>query len=95
VAVVLRLRKMGQKKKPMFRIVAADKKYQRDGRFLETLGHYNPIFPGGAQSSLKKERVEYWLSVGAQPTETVWSLLKKEGIKKPVRSSKKAPKAEN
>lgn len=90
MAVVIRLRRMGHKKAPYYRIVVADSRNKRDGRFLETLGTYHPISPERlTQHTVKKERVEYWLSVGAKPTETVWSILKKNGIPKPIKSPKK------
>lgn len=70
---------MGQKKKPFYRIVAANIESPRDGRFLETLGTYNPMVKPAA-ITLKDERIKYWLGVGAQPTTTVKSILKKEGF---------------
>lgn len=77
--VKLRLRRLGSKKKPFFRLVAADKDSPRDGRFIETLGIYSPRQnPQGA--ILNKERVLYWLSKGAIPTGTAMSLLRKGGV---------------
>lgn len=80
MAVKIRLARYGAKKKPFYRIIVADGQYPRDGRFIETVGTYNPMIET-SQVTLKKERVEYWLNTGATPTDTVRSLLKKEGIK--------------
>ncbi len=79
MAVKIRLARYGAKKRPFYRIVAADSQYPRDGRFLENLGTYNPM-ANPSEVTLKKERVEYWLSKGATPSDTVNSLLKKEGM---------------
>ncbi len=76
--VKLRLRRMGAKKKPFYRIVAADSRFPRDGRFIEELGTYNPLVEP-AQITVDAERVQKWLADGAQPTDTVRSLLKKSG----------------
>ncbi len=81
MAVKLRLKKMGSKQKPFYRIVAADAKSPRDGRFIETVGTYDPI-KQPAVVTLDKELAIKWLKNGAQPTDTVKSLLKKEGITK-------------
>ncbi len=70
---------MGAKKRPFFRIVAAHKEAKRDGRFLEILGFYDPK-TDPATVRLKEDRVLYWLEKGAQPTETVGSILKKTGL---------------
>ena len=67
MAVVIRLRRMGAKKDPKFRIVVAESKSPRDGRFIEELGHYNPQ-PKAADLGVNADRAKYWLSVGAQPT---------------------------
>ncbi len=79
MAVKLRLRRMGAKKRPVYRIVAADSRSPRDGRFIEIVGTYNPISEP-AEIKLNEELVMKWLRNGAQPTETVRNLLKKEGI---------------
>lgn len=71
---------MGTNKKPFYRIIAADKTSPRDGRFIEEIGHYNPKKEPPV-ISVKKERALYWLKVGAKPTFTVKSLLKKSGVK--------------
>jgi small subunit ribosomal protein S16 len=77
--VKLRLTRLGTKKKPFYRLVAADKDSPRDGRFIEILGHYSPRQnPQG--STLNEERVLHWLSRGAVPTGTALSLLRQGGI---------------
>lgn len=73
--VKIRLARSGQKKRPFYRIVAADARAPRDGRFLEKLGTYNPN-TNPSTVDIKQDRVDYWLGVGAQPTETVARLLK-------------------
>lgn len=77
--VKIRLARHGAKKKPFYRIVAADSESPRDGRFLEIIGTYNPLIDP-AEVSLKQERVKYWIDQGAIPTATVKNLLKKEGF---------------
>ena len=77
--VKLRLRRAGKKKHPIYKIVAADTRSPRDGRFIETVGQYNPnVNP--ILLTLKEERVLYWLRKGAQPTDTVRSLLSRQGL---------------
>ena len=77
MAVKIRLARAGAKKRPFYRIVAADARAPRDGRFLEKLGTYNPLTEEGTLE-LKRDRVDYWLGVGAQPTATVKRLLRKD-----------------
>ena len=79
MAVRIRLRRVGRKKNPMYRIVVANSTSPRDGRFIETIGQYAPRL---AQSGLNvnAERANYWLDVGAQPSDTVRSLLRKAGV---------------
>lgn len=77
--VKIRLRRMGKKGQPSYRIVVADSRSPRDGRFIETLGHYNPL-TDPETVSLDKERALYWLGSGAQPTEATERLLKQQGI---------------
>jgi len=77
--VKIRLARKKKKKKPFYRIVAADSEFPRDGRFLEIIGTYNPLIDP-AEVSLKQERVKYWIDQGAIPTTTVKNLLKKEGF---------------
>ena len=79
MAVKLRLKRMGAKKAPFFRVVAADARSPRDGRFIEELGYYNPKTEP-ATVSLKEEAILAWVNNGAQPTDTVRSLLSKAGI---------------
>jgi small subunit ribosomal protein S16 len=83
--VVIRLMRAGAKKRPFYRMVAADSRRQRDGRFLEILGHYNPITQP-YELVVHKDKVEKWLSRGAQPSEQAASLLRSLGIgmRKPV-----------
>jgi len=79
VAVKIRLQRGGKKKQPIYRIVAADSRYKRDGRFLEKLGQYNPT-TDPMTIDLKETRIMYWLGVGATPTDTVKNLLSRKGI---------------
>lgn len=88
MAVKLRLKRMGSKQKPFYRIVAADSRFPRDGRFIETVGTYNPVAKP-AEIKIDKEVAIKWLNNGAQPTDTVKALLKNEGILKEFASSKK------
>lgn len=81
MAAVIRMRRMGRKNQPYFRIVATDKRSPRDGRFLEILGTYNPL-DKGENFNLKKERILYWMGVGAQVSIAVAAILKKAGIEK-------------
>src|SRR5438105_12992992 len=77
--VKLRLRRMGRKKRPVYDIVAADSRSPRDGRFIEKLGQYNPLAIANAVT-LKRDRVLHWINTGAQPTDTVRSILSREGV---------------
>ena len=86
MAVKLRLKRMGAKQKPFYRIVAADARSPRDGRFIETVGTYNPVAQP-AEIKIDKELVLKWLNNGAQPTDTVASILRKEGIMKEFKNS--------
>ena len=79
MAVKMRLRRMGMKKAPFYRVIVADSRSPRDGRFIEEIGYYNPL-PEPAEIKIDAEKAKKWLSNGAQPTETVKSLLKKSGI---------------
>ena len=74
--VKIRLKRMGMKKKPFYRLVVTDSRSPRDGRFIEEIGYYNPVTEP-AVIKFDEERAKYWLSVGAQPTETTRSLLNK------------------
>jgi small subunit ribosomal protein S16 len=77
--VVLRLKRMGRTHRPFYRLGAMDKRSPRDGRVIEELGWYDPIAKDN-QIKFKEERIKHWLSVGAQPSDTVADLLKKAGI---------------
>ena len=77
--VKLRLRRMGRKKLPLYKIVAADSRAPRDGRFIEAVGTYNPN-TNPVKIEVKEERVHYWLKTGAQPTYTVKNLLSRKGL---------------
>lgn len=77
--VRIRLRRMGAKKKPFYRIVVADKRSPRDGRFIETIGTYDPLTEPETVE-LKLDRAAHWVSVGAQPSEAVARLLRKHGV---------------
>lgn len=79
MSVKIRLARHGAKKRPFYRIVAADSQSPRDGAFLETLGTYNPV-RNPALIEMKADRVQYWIGKGATPTDTVKSILKKQGI---------------
>lgn len=77
--VKIRLKRMGAHKKPFYRVVVADSRTPRDGRFIEEIGIYNPL-KDPAEIKIDKEAAEKWLSNGAQPTDTVRALLKKSGV---------------
>ena len=79
MAVKLRLKRMGSKQKPFYRVVAADSRSPRDGRFIETVGTYNPI-KQPAEINIDDEKAIKWLNNGAQPTDTVRALLSKTGV---------------
>ncbi len=79
MAVKIRLRRMGAKKAPFYRIVVADGRYPRDGRFIEEIGYYNPLTEP-AQVKIDEDKAKQWLQNGAQPTDTVKALLKKNGV---------------
>ena len=81
MAVKMRLRRMGAKKAPFYRVVVADERSPRDGKFIDEIGYYNPL-TNPAEVKIDAEKAEAWLKNGAQPTETVKSLLKKSGIVK-------------
>ena len=87
--VKIRLTRIGSKKNAIYRVVAIDSRSPRDGRFLELLGFYNPN-TSPVDVRLKAERILFWLRQGAQPSETVRSLLKKEGILKKFQEDKAA-----
>ena len=78
MAVKIRLRRMGAKKAPFYRVVVADSRFPRDGRFIEEIGYYNPN-TNPAEVKIDSEKAQKWISNGAQPTDTVKALLKKSG----------------
>ena len=78
MAVKIRLKRIGAKKTPFYRVVVADSRYPRNGRFTEEIGYYDPM-KTPAEIKLDNEKVEKWLKNGAQPTETVKSLIAKNG----------------
>ena len=79
MAVKIRLKRLGAKKAPFYRVVVADERSPRDGKFIEEIGYYNPL-TNPAEIKIDAEKAKKWLGNGAQPTETVKSLLKKSGI---------------
>lgn len=79
MATRIRLRRVGRRHQPAYRIVVTDKASSRDGRFIETLGHYNPL-TDPATINVKIDRARHWLSAGATPSDTVRSLLKRAGV---------------
>ena len=99
MALTIRLARVGAKKRPQFRVVVADSRYPRDGRFIEKLGTYNPMLPKDSKErvSLELERVKHWLSKGAQPSDRVSRFLDAAGLlkRKPRNNPEKAiPRAE-
>ena len=91
MAVAIRLRREGALNRPYFKVVVADKRSPRDGKFIEIVGTYDPK-KRGMNSTLKLERIDYWISKGAQPSDTVRSLIKKN--KNPEAAAKKMAAAE-
>ena len=91
MAVSIRLRREGAKNSPYYKVVVADRRSPRDGKFIEIIGTYDPKIPG-RNSTLKIDRVEYWISKGAQPSDTVRSLIKKN--KKAAATAEPAAKTE-
>ena len=79
MAVKIRLTRLGSKKVPFYRIVVADSRFPRDGRFVEEIGYYNPLTEP-AEIKVDAEKAKTWIKNGAQPTDTVKSLLKKAGV---------------
>lgn len=79
MSVKIRLKRIGAKKAPFYRVVVADSRYPRDGRFIEEIGYYNPL-TNPVEIKIDSEKAQKWIGNGAQPTETVKSLLKKAGI---------------
>ena len=83
MAMKIRLARGGSKKRPFYRIVAADSRMPRDGRFIEKLGTYNPLLPKDSEDRVKMdvERIQYWIGQGAQPTDRVARMLEAAGVK--------------
>lgn len=79
MAVKIRLKRMGSKKKPFYRLVVADSRSPRDGKFIEEIGYYNPVVEPPV-IKIDEEKAKTWISNGAQPTDTVKDLLKKSGV---------------
>ena len=79
MAVKIRLRRMGKKKAPVYRIIVADSRSPRDGRFIEEVGYYDPM-KEPAEIKLDEEKIQKWIKNGAQPTDTVKALLAKSGV---------------
>lgn len=79
MAVKIRLRRMGAKKTPFYRVVVADSRYPRDGRFIEEIGTYNPL-TDPSEFKVDAEKAKKWIANGAQPTDTVKELFKKNNI---------------
>jgi small subunit ribosomal protein S16 len=92
MSVKIRLTRMGSKKKPYYRINVADSRAPRDGRFIETVGTYNPLIADENQVTLKEERILEWLGNGAQPSDTVKNILSKAGVMKKFHEAKYASK---
>ena len=91
MSVKIRLKRMGSKKRPFYRIVVADSRSPRDGRFIETVGTYNPLTQP-EQVTLKEEALMGWLNNGAQPSDTVRNILSKEGVMKKFHEAKYSKK---
>ena len=91
--VKLRLNRMGAKRQPFYRIVAADSRSPRDGRFIEIVGNYDPT-KNPAVVNVDEEKVMNWIRNGAQPTDTVRSLLSKQGIMKKIHEERKSGKVQ-
>lgn len=90
--VRIRLRRVGRKKAPAYRIVVADSKSPRDGKFIEIIGQYAPRLSDEQKLNLDSARATYWLSVGAQPSDTVRSLLRRAGVLKAIHEERVARK---
>lgn len=85
MAVILRLKRFGRLNHPTFRVVATDPRFPRDGRIIEALGYYLPLMPRAQdQVKLNTDRIQYWMSVGAKPSDTVAQMIEKAGLKVPV-----------
>jgi len=89
MAMKIRLARGGSKKRPFYRIVAADSRMPRDGRFIEKLGTYNPLLPKDSEERVKMnmERIQYWLDKGAQPTDRIARMLEAAGVREKTERS--------
>ncbi|SMO46342.1 30S ribosomal protein S16 [Melghirimyces algeriensis] len=87
MAVKIRLKRMGAKKAPFYRLVVADSRSPRDGRFIEEIGYYNPLTKP-AQVKINEEKALKWLNTGAQPSDTVKNLFRQEGLLKKLHDAK-------
>lgn len=92
MAVKIRLKRTGKKKHPSYRLVVADSRMPRDGRFIEIIGHYHPV--DGGDLDVKEEKALLWLSRGAQPTQKVKDLFKRSGVWKKFQEKESAEVAE-
>jgi small subunit ribosomal protein S16 len=86
MAVRIRLARHGRKKRPFYKVVVAHSESPRDGRFIESIGSYNPL-PESAEVNINAERLEYWLQQGAEPTDTVRSLIRKYAVRTDAQAS--------
>ena len=94
MATVIRLSRRGRRNRPHYRVGVYDRRTRRDGPPIEHLGHYDPLIEDDAEKvTLDEERIKYWLSVGADVSDTVKSFLRKRGIEMPVRKKKSRKKA--
>ncbi|HNR98597.1 MAG TPA: 30S ribosomal protein S16 [Planctomycetota bacterium] len=94
MAVKLRLKRMGRKNRPFYRLAVMDGRKPRGGATIEVIGHYDPLVKdAGKATVVDKERAEYWLKVGAQPSFTVRSILRKQAVTFPVKSKRKRRKS--
>ncbi len=94
MAVTLRLKRFGRLNHPTYRVVATDPRFPRDGRIIEALGYYLPLMPRAAeQLKLNTERIQYWLSVGAKPSDTVAQMIEKSGVALPVPKKRERKKS--
>lgn len=95
MAVKIRMTRLGRTHRPFYRICAFDSRTARDGRHIEILGHYDPLIEDATKrETVNAERIRYWLSVGAQPSETVRSIIKRAGIELPKKKKKKKKQEE-
>jgi small subunit ribosomal protein S16 len=94
LAVTLRLKRFGRLNHPTYRVVATDPRFPRDGRIIEALGYYLPLMPRAQeQLKLNAERVQYWLSVGAKPSDTVAAMIERSGMTVPVPKKRERKKS--